>query len=90
MDKLVKLLGIKEDKIKELINKISIPKVKEVIELRYGVNDGEYKTLKQVSEEMNISMELVRQLEARGIRFLKENCPKKNLFQKIISIFKNY
>lgn len=88
MKDLEKLLGAKEEQIKELISKISTPKVKKVIELKYGLKDGNIKTLKEVAEEMNITMELARQYESRGIRFLKANLPNNSLFGKIKSIFK--
>lgn len=88
MKRLEELFGVKGDKIKEMVSRIPTPKIRQVIELRFGLKDGMEHTLEEVSKDMKISMELVRQFEARGIRFLRYNLnKKKSLWETIKSIF---
>lgn len=46
---------------------------REIIEYRYGLNDGKQLTFKEISEFMKISPERIRQLEQRALRKLKES-----------------
>ncbi|MBL8088070.1 MAG: sigma-70 family RNA polymerase sigma factor [Chthonomonas sp.] len=47
------------------------PKGRQVIELRYGLLDGQPLTLNEVSERMHLTRERVRQIEATGLRRLR-------------------
>ena len=87
--RLEEILGTTEEETKELVKKIPTPKMKKIIEYRYGLKDGKYKSLEEVALEFNMTLEAARQFEARGLRILRGNLPKKTLFQKIKSIFKN-
>lgn len=88
MKRLEELLGVESDKIMDMVSRIPTPKIRQVIELRFGLKDGMEHTLEEVSKDMKISMELVRQFEARGIRFLRYNLnKKKSLWETIKSIF---
>ena len=87
MKRLVEILGVDEETIRGLVGKIPTPKIRKVIELRLGLKDGMERTLKDVSEEMKINMELVRQFEARGLRFLRNNLTKKKSLVEIIKSF---
>ena len=42
------------------------------IQLRWGLEDGRYRTLKQVGEQMNLSRERVRQLEQKGLQRIQQ------------------
>ena len=46
-------------------------KEKEIIELRFGLTDGEFKTLEEVAMKFGISRERVRQIEAKALRKLR-------------------
>jgi RNA polymerase primary sigma factor len=43
-----------------------------VIELRFGLSDGRSRTLEQVSEELGVTRERVRQIEIKALRILRE------------------
>ena len=45
---------------------------REVIELRYGLKDGQPKTLDEVARLFGITRERIRQIEARGILKLRQ------------------
>jgi RNA polymerase primary sigma factor len=45
---------------------------REVIELRYGLRDGQPKTLDEVARLFGITRERIRQIEARGILKLRQ------------------
>ena len=63
---------------KEMKNKVhlALSQVKgrdrKVLEYRFGFTDGKEKTLKQCGVEFGINQERVRQIEARGLRFLRK------------------
>lgn len=44
---------------------------REVLELRYGLNDGQMRTLEEVGSLMDVTRERIRQIEAKGIRRLR-------------------
>lgn len=85
--KLEEILGINEEEMKKLVKKIPSQKIKQIIVYRYGLEDGKYKSLEDVSKKFKITMEVAREYEARGIRTLRNNLPKKSLLEKIKSIF---
>jgi RNA polymerase sigma factor (sigma-70 family) len=47
------------------------PRDRAVISARYGLDDGEGKTLEEIGEAMGVTRERVRQREARGLRRLR-------------------
>jgi RNA polymerase primary sigma factor len=55
------------------------PREQKVIRLRYGIDDGKYRTLEEVGLEFCVTLERIRQIEARAIRKLR-NPRNKHLF----------
>ena len=47
------------------------PREQKVIRLRYGLDDGNPKTLEQVGQEFNVTRERIRQIEAKALRKLR-------------------
>ena len=47
------------------------PRAKQVIELRYGLNGNQIKTLQQIGDMFGVCRERVRQIERDAIRKLK-------------------
>ncbi len=64
--------------LEELINALD-EREREIIKLRFGLEDDEPKTLEEVGEKLNISRERVRQLEQRALKKLKALALKKHL-----------
>jgi RNA polymerase sigma factor (sigma-70 family) len=57
--------------IREIIN--SLPgRERRVIELRFGLDNGTVRTLEEVSNEMEITRERVRQIELKALKILRE------------------
>ena len=54
-------------------------KEERIIRLRYGLIDGEVKTLEQVGKEFNVTRERIRQIEAKAMRKLKQATKNKRL-----------
>ncbi len=54
----------------------------DILRLRYGMDDGRPKTLKEIGKTMNISRERVRQIEKKAMRKLREN--------KKLSVLRSY
>jgi len=48
------------------------PREREVIELRFGLNDGQPRTLDEVAKVYGITRERIRQIEARGLLKLRQ------------------
>lgn len=46
-------------------------RLKEVIQLRYGIVDGKRHTYKEISEKFDVTPQRVKQIEDKGIRMLK-------------------
>jgi len=60
--------------LREQINSVLsslAPKEKEILMMRFGLDDGRIKTLKEIGEIFNISRERVRQIETKALSKLK-------------------
>lgn len=55
------------------------PREQKVIRLRYGLDDGNPKTLEQVGQEFNVTRERIRQIEAKALRKLRAPARAKKL-----------
>lgn len=59
-----------KDKITELLETLN-EREKKILELRYGIKDGIFRTLEQLSHVFKITRERVRQLEAKALKKLR-------------------
>jgi RNA polymerase primary sigma factor len=57
--------------VREIMNTLP-EREKRVIELRFGLDNGTSRTLEQVSREMDITRERVRQIELKALKMLRE------------------
>ena len=58
------------------------PRERDVLRLRYGLDDGRMKTLEEIGQIFNVTRERIRQIEAKALRKLRH--PNRN------SILKEY
>jgi RNA polymerase primary sigma factor len=65
----ISLIHLREQ-IKQVLDSLS-PKEREIVVMRFGLDDGRIKTLKEIGEFFNISRERVRQIETKAIGKLK-------------------
>jgi len=59
-----------KDKIRSVLNTLTY-REREIIKLRYGLNDGYTYTLEEVGRIFNVTRERVRQIEAKAVRKLQ-------------------
>ncbi len=55
------------------------PREKEVVRLRFGLEDGRARTLEEVGKEFNVTRERIRQIEAKALRKLRHPSRSKRL-----------
>jgi RNA polymerase primary sigma factor len=65
----ISLLHLREQ-IKQVLDSLS-PKEREIVVMRFGLDDGRIKTLKEIGEFFRISRERVRQIETKALSKLK-------------------
>ncbi len=59
------------ERIREVLRSLT-PREREVIELRFGLKDGQPRTLDEVARSYGITRERIRQIEARGLLKLRQ------------------
>jgi RNA polymerase primary sigma factor len=64
--------------VREVMNTLP-EREKRVIELRFGLDNGSSRTLEQVSQELDITRERVRQIELKALKMLREPSNKSKL-----------
>jgi RNA polymerase primary sigma factor len=60
-----------KDRLAEVLRCLA-PRDREVIELRFGLRDGQPRTLDEVAHILGVTRERVRQIEARGLLRLRD------------------
>ena len=63
---------VQKEEVKELLEKLN-DREREVIRLRYGLEDGRPHTLEEIGEKLGVTRERVRQIEARALEKLRES-----------------
>ena len=63
-------LLVQKEEVSELLNALN-DREKEVIRLRYGLEDGKTHTLEEIGEELKVTRERVRQIESRAMEKLR-------------------
>ena len=69
LDENVSRIFLRED-VLDVLNTLS-ERERDVIKMRFGLEDGEERTLEQVGQHFGVTRERVRQLEVRALRKLK-------------------
>ena len=55
------------------------PREEQVIRMRYGLDDGQQRTLEEVGKAFNVTRERIRQIEVKALRKIKRPNMSKNL-----------
>ena len=63
-------LLVQKEEVSELLNALN-DREKQVIRLRYGLEDGKTHTLEEIGEELKVTRERVRQIESRAMEKLR-------------------
>jgi RNA polymerase primary sigma factor len=59
-----------KDQVKKVLNLLS-DREREVLQLRFGLDDGRYRTLDEVGKEFKVTRERIRQIESKALRKLR-------------------
>ena len=68
---------LRED-IEEALSTL-LPREERIIRLRYGIDDGKFRSLEQVGKEFNVTRERIRQIEAKALRKMRHYSRAKKL-----------
>ena len=66
---------VRKEEVSELLDSLS-DRERQVIRLRYGLEDGKTHTLEEIGNTLNVTRERVRQIEARAMEKTPEKCKK--------------
>ena len=66
---------VQKEEVSELLEALS-ERERQVIRLRYGLEDGKTHTLEEIGSVLNVTRERVRQIEARALEKLRKNAKK--------------
>src|SRR5699024_2582706 len=66
---------VQKEEVSELLSKLT-DRERQVIGLRYGLEDGKTHTLEEIGGMLNVTRERVRQIEARAMEKLRESAKK--------------
>ncbi len=69
------------EEVEKILDSLS-PRERDILRMRYGLDDGRMKTLEEISQIFNLTRERIRQIEAKALRKLRH--PNRN------SILKDY
>lgn len=73
--------GLLREDLEKVLDSLS-PRERDVLRLRYGLDDGRMKTLEEIGQIFNVTRERIRQIEAKALRKLRH--PNRN------SVLKEY
>jgi RNA polymerase primary sigma factor len=59
-----------KDQVKKVLDLLS-EREREVLQLRFGLDDGRYRTLDEVGREFKVTRERIRQIESKALRKLR-------------------
>lgn len=68
------VFSVTSELLKQDINKVLLtlsPREQEVLQLRFGLDDGRQKTLEEVGQAFGVTRERIRQIEAKALRKLR-------------------
>src|SRR5262249_845456 len=63
--------GVLRERLEEVLRGLA-PRDREVIELRYGLKDGQPRSLEEVAQIFGVTRERIRQIESRGMAKLRQ------------------
>ncbi|GIW44089.1 MAG: hypothetical protein KatS3mg077_1371 [Candidatus Binatia bacterium] len=66
------------ERLEEALKKLP-PRESKILRRRFGLDDDETETLEQLGREFGVSRERIRQLEARGLKMLRQICAEQGL-----------
>lgn len=66
------------ERLEEALKKLP-PRESKILRRRFGLDDDETETLEQLGKEFGVSRERIRQLEARGLKMLRQICAEQGL-----------
>ena len=66
---------VQKEEVKELLESLN-DRERQVIRLRFGLEDGKTHTLEEIGDELNVTRERVRQIEARAMEKLRSKATK--------------
>ena len=67
-----------KEQLEEVMNTLT-PREAKVLKLRFGLEDGKFRTLEEVGKEFNVTRERIRQIEAKALRKLRHPSRSKKL-----------
>ena len=68
--------GLLREDMENVLNTLS-PRERDVLRLRYGLEDGKVKTLEEIGNVFHVTRERIRQIEAKALRKLRQ--PSRNM-----------
>ena len=66
---------MQKEEVQELLESLN-DRERQVIRLRFGLEDGKTHTLEEIGDELNVTRERVRQIEARAMEKLRSKATK--------------
>ena len=71
-------MSLLKEQLDEVLQTLT-PREAKVLKLRFGLEDGNPKTLEEVGKEFNVTRERIRQIEAKALRKLRHPSRSKKL-----------
>jgi RNA polymerase primary sigma factor len=65
---------LQSTELREALDRLE-PRLRDLIDRRFGLKDGNPQTLEKIGQELGITRERVRQLETRALKELRKNAP---------------